>query len=1757
MKQPTTVPARLKKIGRILLKTFLIILGILILLLVLIQTPPVQNFLRGKAVTWLEKKLQTKVAVGKFYIGFPKKIVLEGIYVEDRQKDTLFYGGRMKFDVNLWKLMDNELIVQEINLEDINASVKRTLPDTTFNFQFIIDAFASKTPDTTTSTDTAGMKMEIRHVVLNKVRARYNDVVNGSDMTVFIGHLDTRIDRFDPTNAVYSVPSTELRGLRAQIYQRKPLAEPESEATDAAEAAAGPDMQLLFKNIALEDCQLDYGNDVSAFYTNLNLGELNLDMRQLDLTNRLIRLDEVVLNNTTAAVRMGKKPGANVVVKEVKQEVKAQAESGGWRVTVDKINLAKNSFRMDDDNAPKAKQGMDYAHLHLRDLNFAASDIRYSSDTISGQITEGNFTEQSGFKLNTLETEFQYTAKGAYLHDLLVETPGTRLERSIEVSYPSLDALKRDISQLRLNMDVRNSKVQVKDILTFAPDLKAQPAFANPQATWTLNSQVSGTVKDLRIASFRLKGLQQTNVEVAGYIRGLPDMKQLQADLVIKDISSSKRDVLGLLPKGSIPDNITFPSQFNISGKLKGTEQHLIADLLLNTTLGTATVKGWVRNPADSNRIQYDAAVTTRSFDLKQLLNQPDLGLLTMDVTVKGTGYNPKTMDASADGSIAVAEYKGYTYRDFKFNGSIAEQVFKVNAGIKNEPIHISLDASGSMAGAYPAIKLNAVVDSINTQALHLTTDLIKYRGVIDADFPVLNIDSLDGRLLVTKNLLVMGDQRIETDTLEVVAALTDTGKVIRLNSEIVMAQLWGQYKLTEMGGIVQRSVQKYFTNASDSLTALAPYDFKIRARVIHRPLLEGFVPALKRMEPLFLNGHFTSNGGLNVNLRAPMVEYGTTEINNLALTANTNEERLQAVIGIEGIRSGQSLSVYGTSLRATLADNKINFTLGTKDVNGRDKYHVEGLVAQPQKNVYEFSLRPDSLMLNYQRWAVSDNNKIRIDSANITADQFWLSFIDQRLTLQSRTDQSGQPLGVDFSRFRISTLASFIQKDSLIADGELNGNVTFTNIMKQPVFVGDLTINNVSMSKDTLGDLHVKVDNETPNQYDADVTLTGRGNDVGVKGFYKVADVSTFDFDVAVRTLQLNTLEGVSMGAIKKAAGTANGQFALNGTVDKPSINGELNFNKAVIIPASLSSELKIDQEKIRITNDGVVFDNFTIKDSANNTAELDGTAYTTNFSNYRFDLVFNARNFHALNSTKKDNDMYYGDLFFNSRLNIKGTELHPIVDGSLSVLDKTKLTVVLPQDDPGVQEREGIVRFVDKDAVPNDSLWHSGLDSLNTASIRDFDINVNISLDKAAELNLIIDEGNGDFLRVKGEANLNGGIDPSGKVTLSGTYELESGSYELSFQFLKRKFDIQKGSRIIWTGEPTKADVDITAMYVANTAPIDLVESQLPDMTASVRNTYRQRLPFEVHLKMTGELLKPKIAFDVKLPEDKTYVVDKAIIENSNIKLEQLRQQPAEMNKQVFALLLLNRFIREDPFVTGNSSLTAEGFARQSVSKLLTEQLNNLAAGLATGVDINFDVQSEEDYSTGAMQNRTDLNVALSKRLLNDRLTVTVGSNFELEGAQNTNRQSNNIAGDVSIAYQLSKDGRYMLRGYRKNEYEGILEGYIVETGLGFVISIDYNRFREIFESAKKREARREERRKLREQEEKKRDSIPTVPGEKAARQPGTEATSGSGREAMEQKGNEEQGNESTKDTVPVVAPVVPRKEDEANELQQSQPL
>ena len=1676
-----------KRILRILLTTLVSIFLLLVLVLVLIQTPPVQNFILKKAQSYLQDKLQTRVELGRIYIGFPKNIVLEDVYIEDKQKDTLLLAQRLKVDVSMMKLLKSQLEINDLRLSGLTAKVKRQLPDTTFNFQFIIDAFASKEKKPIDPADTGSFKIDIKYVQLDKIRLVYNDVITGNDVDVRFQHFETDIKKFDLDNQRFDVPVTKLSGLRGKIYQSKPLQQGDPMAADMAQAQQPIAMQLNFKKLQLSDINLDYRNDLSAMYANLVLGELGLDIKSIDLQNRLINLDQLQLDNTTAGIRFGKKATVALVQKELNETAQSQAEAG-WRVNVDAIRINNNNLQYDDDNTPRQKVGMDYAHIKASDLTLHLDDLKYSTDSISGTIARGELKEQSGFQLNKWQTKFLYANQEAYLKDLILETPGTRLSRSLVLHYPSIEALKTNPNALQMDVDLQNSVIQYKDILTFVPTLRSQPAFANQNGVINVTAKLKGSIDRLNISAFRLRAFNDTRINVSGTLNGLPDFKKAGANLTITEFSTSKRDIVLLAPKGSLPANITLPERINLKGRIAGGLNSMNPDLVLNTDLGTLRIKGSIQNPTDSIKCRYNVAVQTSNLNLGKLLQKPDMiGPLSARFTAKGRSYAIKSINADIDGIINSVVYSKYNYRDVKLTASMANQQVTVHTGMQDPNIHFLLDASADMRTPFPAVSLTANIDSIKTLPLHLTTQSMIYRGNITGNFPVSDPDNLQGNIFVTNSLLVMEDQRIEVDSISVEAGQSEKGQFLTASADPLNVRLEGKYKLTQLGDIFQQAIQPYFEVVPPGQTKpVDPYDFQFTGSLVNKPLLTAFLPDLQRLEPVKMDGHFSTENGWAFSLSSPQVIYGTNKIDSLLVQAGTGQGKLAVKATVQQLTSGKSVALYGTSIDASIAENNINFTLNIKDKATKDKYRVNALFAQPSTGVYTFSIFPQQLLLNSSPWTVAGDNLITVFPENVTARNFVLSKGNQTLSINSQSTEEDSPLEVDFANFKLATLTNFVQSDSLLVDGTLNGKAVLSDLMKQPTFTADLTVSDVSIKKDTVGNVNIKVNNTVANKYTADVRVTGHGNDLQLAGDYNVlpGDSSNFDMKLDIRQILLSTIEGASLGNIRNASGAMTGNFAFTGTVAKPAVNGNLNFNKTAFNLTMLNSYFRIDDESIKVDNEGIHFDTYTVHDSTGNTAVLDGTVFTKTLTDYVFDLTFQANNFRALNTTQKDNKVYYGQLFLNSDLRIKGTQLKPVVDGSLTVNNQTKLTVVLPQREPGLQAREGIVEFVDMDAVPNDSLFMAKYDSLNRSDMMGLDITINLSIDKNAEFNIVVDEGNGDFLRVKGEATLSAGIDPSGKITMTGAYEISEGAYELSLNVIHRRFDIQKGSRLVWTGEPTDANVDITAVYLAKTAPYDLVQQSLTGGAGGIDPYLKQKLPFQVNLIMKGALMKPDLSFDIILPENQNYNVGKNVTDAVSNRLQVLRQEPAEMNKQVFALLLLGRFISENPFASSGAGggSTAESFARSSVSKLLSEQLNSLASDLVKGVDINFDVESTTaDYTTGERSNRTDLNVALSKRLLNDRLTVTVGSNFQLEGAQSSSatpgaqQRTNNLAGNVAIDYKLSQDGRYLLRAYRRNEYEGVLYGYIIETGVGFIINVDYSKFSQIFLSQKQREAKR----------------------------------------------------------------------------------
>ncbi len=1675
------------RFGRIALKTILWIIGgiitLLLLVVVLIQIPAIQNFIKDKAVTFLENKIHTKVEIGHISLGLPKMLVLENVYFEDQKKDTLIAGDKLKVDISMLKLLKSQVEINEINLQGITTKIYRG-KDSVFNFDYIIKAFAGEQkkepkPEDTTST----MKFSVDKIILDRINVAYNDLTTGNDVKFYLGHFDTRIKDFDLDKMKFTIPRINLSDVNAKIIQT-PAGSTIAQ-TAAVDTAVTPlNLDLSLGVIDFSKIKVDYrSNEMDA---SVDLGNFLVEMDKIDLKNQNVVINNIELNNTGAAVRFAKPTTvAKAAEKAVKKldTIASNPNKSAWRASLNKIKLVNNNIKFDNDAQAPLRKGMDFAHMHLRDLNIDLSDLAYSPDTIAGKVNQVTFSEKSGLIVKNFHTQFLYGPKSAYLNDLLLETPQTVIQKQLQVSYPSIDAISKNIGQLYLNANLNGSKLGLKDVLLLMPAMASMEPFkSSPNSVIRINGKVDGRVNNLNIPNLEVSGFGSTRIKASAKLRGLPDMNKAYFDVNIADFRTTSNDIARLVPKGTIPANVSIPPSMALKGNFKGSMNSFNTKLNLRSSYGGADLVASVRNLNNKKNATYTADIKANQLNIGALTKQPQtVGMVTMAAKVKGRGIDPKTASLELDGNVASAYIKGYTYKNLNLKATGTNGNYTAKATMRDPNITFALDAMANMNKKYPSVSGTFMLDSIDLQKLGFTKDVMRVHGKIIADVPTADPDYLNATIKATDLLVVNKDQRIRMDTISLVSTATADSSTLALKSSIISAKLSGKYQLTQIGTAIQDVINKYFdtglaTTGKPTVMAAKPgyqpQQMRFAIRVVKTPLLQQFAPDLKQLDPIAITGRFDSGTGeLIVNGSIPKVVYGTSIVNNTKLNINTANNALNYSLTADEIKPSPSIDLLNTSVTGSAQNNKLNVNLQVRDVEKKERYRIAGALSI-LPNEYQFSFANNGVLLNYVAWTVNSDNALLFGNKGLNARNLNLTNADQVLSVNSSSVEMNSPITVNFQNFHIETLTTIAQQDSLQIGGVINGQARVSDFNTSPQFTADMNVADFSFKGDTVGNIAIKANNQSANAIATNVSITGKGNQVDLNGLYYTQPSGNLDMTLTIVKLNMKSIEGFSFGAIRNASGDITGTLRITGNTSAPAVRGDVNFNNVGFNVSMLNSYFNMPRERITFNEEGIYFNDFTLVDSTNNKAVISGTLYTKTFTDFRFGLDITARNFRVMNSTRADNKLYYGKVFLDTDVKIRGTQSLPVVDARLTVNEQTDLTVVLPTSDPGIEDRKGVVEFFDESNQKLDSILIARqLDSLKQSELTGMDVSATIIIKKEANFNIVIDERNGDVVRLRGSANLNGGIDKSGKTSLTGTYEVEQGSYNLSYATVKRTFIFKKGSTITWTGDPTSANVDLTATYVANVPPIDLVADQLGGSENQIQ--YKQKLPFNVNLSMRNELMKPTIGFDIVLP-DSTYSVSQTVVTTVNARLNQIRQEPSEMNKQVLGVLVLGHFIGENPLASKGGSTGVNGMIRNSVSGLLSDQLNRLAGDLIQGVDLDFGLNSGADYSSGAETNRTDLNVGLSKRFLDDRLTVSVGNNFNLEGAQQ-GEKTTNIAGNLSVNYKLSKDGRYTLRAYRREQYV-VIQGQIVETGVGFTLTVDYNRFMQIFRRSREdREAKK----------------------------------------------------------------------------------
>lgn len=1643
------MPSVFKNILKTLVWT--VIIGVLLFLLAaaLIQIPAIQTKIVQYATTFVSNKTHTKVEIRNIRISFPKAVVVDGLYLEDLQEDTLLYAGKMKVNIALYDLLKNKIAITSFDLENATVKLHSTLTDPLFNYNFLLTAFADTTTQVKTDSISAPIwSFSLDQLNLKNLRFTYNDEFAGMKVFACVKNSEFNIEEIDLEKSIYQMDELILDGLSANVT----IKESENISISNTDNVLP---KIGARKLQLSHAVINYTDSIGNLSVNALLNDSEFDDFSIDMLTELLNIESVNLSESQIRYHdfSPKIPLDSTIL----------TSENNWQVSVKRIELMDNVFVYKIGNNPELKGLFDPKNLQFSHLDLEATDFFYSSALIKASVKEFSATDQNNFAIKSFETDFSMDEHSISAKKLKATTANSSIDADFNIQYSSLAALTDSMQFSKLNLILRNVRLRNADILYFNPALIKQPFFKDSQNITSASGIISGTMNNLNGKNLVVHIGDRTILKTNFSIKGLPEYETAFYDFPNLNIISGRKDIV-MMADTLIPESIGIPENISLQAVFKGQLKSFESTVNMTSSFGAANLIASIDKAEN-----FSCKVNFSSFDLGSLLKDTVMyGPVTLTAEAYGQGLDMKTIQAKIKANVTEISLNGYTYHNLNMDGTVKGKEFEGKIKLDDENAVFDFDGLVNFNPNQERFKFKLNVLGVDLQKLKLTKDNLQLSFVTTADLKGGSVNQMNGTAEITNIIVARDGKKYFLDSFLTASVNEPNKSKINVSSAIVNINYSGTVSPIALPELLNRFINNYFpiSDLNQQIKKIDKSNFNFEIQLHNHPILSKVLfPELKEFEPGIIKGSFDSEkNDLKLNATVRNIIYGSTKINDFVINVNSDSKALNYKMSSRAISNSQ-ISLDNFSLDGKLADNTLFANISSTE-NNKKNLLIRSQITKEHGN-YKLTIDPKEFYLENNKWTIATDNFIEFGNKGFRIHNFFIDHNESHINIASVYDRFNDDLNIFIQNFRLDDLSKIVEKDTSIVKGTVNGNVLFKRVNNSYGLISDVKINNLIVREVPIGNLSIKAQNPSSEKFDIEVDLSGSENNLTAKGYFiPNGKANTVSIKTVIQSLSMKTVEAFSMGQISEAGGTLSGNFLIEGTTAAPELTGELVFNNAFLKPSFLNNRLEIKHETIQLKKDGIYFDSFTMLDADQHTAIVDGSVQMKKFSDFIFAVQVNTKDFLLFNTSAKNNKEFFGRMIVDSKIDVSGPMKLPVVNAKVKMKKGTNFTFSVPDDKLTTDKGEDVVVF-DNSLKFNPILSRGEKKRAQTTGMTGFVLSSIIEIDKEATLRLLMDPSSTDSLVVRGEASLSFTMDQSGKMSLTGVYNLSDGSYLVSLEsVIKKKFEIDAGSTIIWNGDPLDAKISINAKHSVRASPYDLVADQISGLSDIDKGGYKQRYPFLVLLKLRGEILHPIISFEIQLsPEDKG-ILGGAV----NQKLIMLNGDESALNKQVFALLVMGRFVQENPFQTESAGGTST-IIRSTVGKFLSTQLNQLSSKVIPGMELIFDIQSYDDYKTGEAKGRTEVAIGVKKQLFNERLSVQFGGTVDVEGAESKQNSASDITGDVTVEYKLNKDGSFRVKGFRHNQYEGAIEGQLVETGVGLVFVRDFNLWRRLFKSQKNR--------------------------------------------------------------------------------------
>lgn len=1338
----------------------------------------------------------------------------------------------------------------------------------------------------------------------------------------------------------------------------------------------------------------------------------------------------------------------------------------------EKVKLTNSKFRLFDETKSYSNDaGMDYADIQINGINGFLENFHIVNDSLNFHIIMLRAVENCGMEIENLSSDFSISPSGLHALNTRMSTKKSRLDFDLDFNYSEYSDMSEFVDSVDMQGEIRKSELDLSDLGYFADIM-----FKMPDKVF-VSGTISGKVKELTGDNIVAEYGENTSFTGDMYIRGLPDFFTSYISVGIHDFKSSKCDLQSFI----IPieeKNIEIPLDIDCAGKISmfGNFEGYYGKFVSNLDIGLPDSRLTASINFDENRndsIFISAKLMGENLNIGKYLKIPEISSAVSfegDIEIKGTSTD--NLNYSFNTLISQIGLLAYNYNRIKFDGNYYQNKLNGNFRIGDR----NLMAFGNLSFADEAddvLKVNTEIARVNLNELGFwNLDELSLSTNLVFTAKSLNPDKMNAELTMKNTHVIFGRDKYEIDSLRIIKQYDELlGSKLILKSDIANALLEGNFLLTNIAansiGVINHYYPIVKSMEKDSISKNAHLSLEILDNtIIHDHLVKGL--ELEKGTKASLEFDFENNM-LDISMLSNRIAYSGIDLLDNSFVANTSDGSLKLDYNIKSVIFKDSTesdkSVLGLDdfeFNSNIEDKKLEFSLFwyKSDTVLLNNGKIIGILINDSLGE-TLKVNEVDVFVNGVNWKIDTSNSINFNTHGIHFNNLHVFAGNSRLDINGglrglETDT----LEIVFDRWDISYFDIISKPFNIDLDGIIDGYLNIGMVGKNPTLISNVKVDGFKLNNQYLGKARIlnTWDNINKSIYFKGQIIDDSDDKVNemfhASGFYfPFREKDGLDISLKFRDFKLPSIEAFINSYVSEIKGQTSGEIKINGTIEKPILTGFAKINQSSMIVNYLNTRYSFSNI-IVFEEDMLRFDKLVLYDTLGNNAKIKGYLKHKNFNDLWLDVNLSSDKLLFFNTTHKMNELYYGKGILSGDINITGKPNDIKLDITTSTKQGTR--VFLPLDySTEVSDKDYII-FVksELDSIADQELLMKKVNRKKEKELK-YDINLDMNITPTARINIAMPSNMGD-IEAQGSGDLKLDVNSDGEMNLFGEYVVSKGMFNFTIENLvNKRFELVKGGRIAWTGDPYTANINLKGLYKvkANLSSLGVVV----DTTSS----YKNKVNVECYINLQNQLLNPTIKFEIRMPE-----LDPDLQRAVYAELD--TTNTAMLNQQMISLLVLGTFSYSN---ASNINLSTSYYT------ILTNQLSGMLSQISDDFDIGVNYKPGDDITS------EEFEVALSTQLFDDRLIID--GNFGVS-YDRSHQNTSNIVGDVDIIYKITEDGRWVLKAYNHsnvnswyyyNDYDKISP---YTQGVGVAFRKEFNKFGELFKRSRKRQIKKDEKKK-----------------------------------------------------------------------------